>query len=349
MTSAPVIPIENIYYLFCYAWGRFEEAKSIPLGGTASPDLPNLLARVLLHGTRSLLRRGLDRNYQPFVEEIATVRGRIDLSQTVRLHARSVRRLVCEFDELSHDLLHNQVLKASLKRLARAPMIDVELARDLQLTAQRMADVSDIWLERSAFARVQLHRNNAYYDLVLKVAELAFDCLLPDPVSGALAFHDVLRDEGKMARVFEEFVRNFYRVEQSEFSVEPLRIAWDAVPIATTGAGRLPAMIVDVYLKSPRRRLIIDTKYYAKALQKSLHGSESFHSGNLYQMFSYLRNAAGSDPAFVACEGMLLYPQVQRSLHEVYEIQGHPFAVATVDLMKPWPEIKRRLLELVSS
>jgi 5-methylcytosine-specific restriction enzyme subunit McrC len=172
MSTALAIPIENIYYLFCYAWNRFEEAKSVPLSGTTSPDLPNLLGRVLLQGSRSLLRRGLDRNYQPFVDDIATVRGHIDLSQTLRLQARSIRRLTCEFDELSHDLLHNQILKASLKRLARAPMIERGLAHDLQLTAQRMADVSDIWLERTAFARVQLHRNNAYYDLVLKVAAI---------------------------------------------------------------------------------------------------------------------------------------------------------------------------------
>ena len=348
MSAAPAIPIQNIYFLFCYAWGRFEEAKSIPLSGMESPDLPNLLARVLLHGTRSLLRRGLDRNYQPVVDDIATVRGRIDLSQTARLHARSVRRLVCEFDELSHDLLHNQILKASLKRLAKAPTINSTLARELQLTAQRMGGVSDIWLARSAFARVQLYRTNAYYDLVLKAAELAFDCLLPDPATGALAFHDVMRDEGKMAKVFEEFVRNFYRIEQKDFSVEPLQIAWDAVPIATSGAGRLPAMIVDVYLKSPMRKLIIDTKYYAKALQKSMHGSESFHSGNFYQVFSYLKNAAGRDPDFVGCEGMLLYPQVHQSMHELYQIQGHQFTVATVDLAVPWPEIHRRLLEIIA-
>mgnify|MGYP003576594064 CR=1 FL=1 len=79
LSSAHAIPIENIYFLFLYAWNRFEEAKSIPLAGTASPDLPSLLARVLLFGTRSLLRRGLDRNYRDVTEEIATVRGRIDL------------------------------------------------------------------------------------------------------------------------------------------------------------------------------------------------------------------------------------------------------------------------------
>src|SRR5262245_51822692 len=104
MSVAPAIPIENIYYLFCYAWNRFEEAQSIPLGAVPSPDLPNLLARVLVNGMSRLFRRGLDRGYQYHEEEISTVRGRIDLGSTLRLQARNVRRLHCEFDELSYDV-----------------------------------------------------------------------------------------------------------------------------------------------------------------------------------------------------------------------------------------------------
>ena len=347
MTTTPPIPIENIYYLFCYAWNRFEEAQSIPLGGTPSPDLPNLLGRVLLHGTRSLMRRGLDRGYQDWSEEIATVRGHIDIGASLRLKARNVRRISCEFDELSHELLHNQIIKASLKRLARAQTIDPKLAHELIVTAQRMPGVSDIWLERSAFARVQLHRNNSYYNLILKVAKLAYDCLLPDPNGAGYAFHDILRDEAKMAKVFEEFVRNFYRAEQTEFAVIPLTIRWDAVELSTTGVARLPAMIADVYLKGPQRRLIIDTKYYAKCLQQSLYGSESFQSGNLYQLFAYLKNAA-ADAAFAGCEGMLLYPEVSKSMRERYDVQGHCMTVATINLAQPWQQISDDLLSLLT-
>lgn len=342
-----MIPIENIYYLYCYAWDRFEEAQAIPLGAEKSPDLPNLLGRVLLHGARMLLRRGLDRNYQDCTDEIATVRGRIELGASLRLQARSIRRLVCEFDELSHDLLHNQIIKASLRRLARARTIEPALALDLIRTAQRMPDVSDIWLERSAFARVQLHRNNAYYDLILKVAELAFDCLLPNDQGSGFAFHDVLRDERKMALVFQHFVRNFYSAEQSDLAVLPLAINWDAEAVATTGAGRLPNMVTDIYLKGTGRRLIIDTKYYADALQRR-YESDSFRSGNLYQLFAYLKNAA-ADPLFVGCEGMLLYPMNGTALHETYRIQGHPITVATINLAQPWPAIANDLLSLIKS
>ena len=344
--TAPAIPIENIYYLFCYAWNRFEQAQAVDVGGSASPDLPNLLARVLLTGANSILRRGLDRGYQLHEEAIATIKGRIDLGSTMQLYSRSVRRVHCEFDELSHDLLHNQIIKASLKRLARADRIAPDVAHDLQLAAARMADVSDIWLDAQAFARVQLHRNNAHYAFLLNVARLAFDCLLPTQKGQGFRFDNVLRDERKMAAVFEEFVRNFYRTEQPELRVEPLTIAWDAYPISVTGAGRLPSMRVDVFLRSATRRIIIDTKYYANALQ-AYHGSESFHSGNLYQLFSYLKNAAGADPSLEGAEGMLLYPAAGVELREKFRIQGHDVTVATLDLAKPWQEVSRQLLELL--
>src|SRR5262245_56634559 len=347
MSKTPPIPVENIYYLYCYAWNRFEEARSIPLGATPSPDLPNLLARVLLWGTRAVLRRGLDRGYQLYEEEIATVRGRIDFGNTLRIRARRARRLHCEFDELSHDVAHNRILKASLKRLACAPTLDSDLAHELRVLARRFSNITDIRLKRSAFSRIQLHRNNGYYDLLLRVAELAFDCLLPDPSGEGFLFQDVLRDEKKMARVFEEFVRNFYRVEQQAFSVEPLIIQWDVVPMFHE-VRRLPIMRADVFLRSPVRKIIVDTKYYASALQ-TYYGSDSFHSGNLYQIFSYLKNAAGRDPTFKTVEGILLYPQVQHEIDASYSIQGHHVKVATLDLSRPWPAIADRLLGLVDN
>ena len=344
--NAPTIPIENIYYLFCYAWNRFEQAQSIPLGGTPSPDLPNLLGRVLLHGVRSLLRRGLDRGYQVQSEALATVRGHINLSSSIQLQARNVRRLQCEFDDLSRDLLHNQILKASMRRLARGASMDPEISHQLSALSRQMSDVSDIWLERSAFARVQLNRNSASYDLLLKIAELAYDCLLPDPNGRGFRFIDVLRDERKMAGVFEAFVRNFYRLEQDEFAVEPLSIAWDAEPIELTGAGQLPNMRVDVFLRGQTRRVIIDTKYYTNALQ-SFFDTESFHSGNLYQLFSYLKNAAGSKPTFENAEGILLYPRVGVTLNERLHVQGHNVTIATLDLSRPWEQIGEQLKLLV--
>lgn len=344
--TEPSIPIRNLYYLFCYAWNRFEEANAISTGAEDSPDLPNLLARVLANGTRSLLKRGLDRNYLPHQEDLSTIRGHIELGSTLKLRARNKRRVTCTFDELSHDQLHNQLLKASLKRLANASTIDPGLARELHRLWTRMADVSDIKLSAAAFSRVHLNRNNARYDLLLKICELALTCMIPNQGGLGYSFQNVLRDECKMARVFEDFVRNFYRIRKREFRVKPYQLEWQAIPLVTNGVGRLPTMRTDVYLENADRRIIIDTKYYADALQQH-HGSPSFRSNNLYQLFSYLRNDAVAEPGRPLAEGMLLYPQVQHTLNASYNVHGHQVRLATVNLAAPWPEIESRLAELL--
>ena len=57
------IPIQNLYYLLLYAWNRVPEGQTLDVTGIPSPELPNLLAKVLADGVRNLLRRGLDRSY----------------------------------------------------------------------------------------------------------------------------------------------------------------------------------------------------------------------------------------------------------------------------------------------
>lgn len=348
MTDTPSqIPIENIYYLFCYAWDRFEEAQTIEVGGGASPDLPTLLAKVLLSGTRTLLRRGIDRDYRPHDEDLATVRGQIDLGETIRLRSRQTRRLHCHFDELSPDVLHNQILKASLLRLAAAPALESAISHELRQVARQFADISDIRLDAGIFSRVHLHRNISGYGLLMRVAELAFHSLLPARGGTGFRFYDVLRDERKMASVFEAFVRNFYRREQRTFVVEPLLLSWDAEQLSHSGTGKLPTMRVDVFLRSHERRIIIDTKYYADALQ-TYRGARTFHSSHLYQLFAYLRNAQGID-GNERYDGMLLYPESRGLLDTSYRIHGHLVRVATVNLAQPWPIIESRLLELIQT
>ncbi len=345
--SASRIPVANIYYLFCYAWDRFEQAKAIDVGAESSPDLPSLLARVLVTGVHHVVRRGLDRGYRPKVEELATVRGRIVLNDSIALQAQRVRRLACDFDELSHDVMHNRIIKATMLRLAKVSGLDPDLAHRLRVTSRNLSEVGDIRLTQADFTRVQLHRNNAYYDFLLRVCRLAFDLMLPRPDGTGYQFDDVLRDERKMALVFEAFVRNFYRTEQRRFRVEPLQIAWDAIALSRDHTAGLPIMRTDIFLRAPQRQIIIDTKYYMEALQERF-GVKTIRSENLYQLYSYLKNAEARGPEFAMTEGMLLYPAVDYQIDARYRVQGHDVRIATIDLDRDWPAIDARLRSLVS-
>ena len=106
------IPIRNLYYLFCYAWERYPEGGSTEVGIDDCPDLPNLFARVLINGVNRLLRRGLDRGYLSFEEELRSPRGRILIDRTIKEQTLQRGGVYCQIDELRHDVLHNQIIKA---------------------------------------------------------------------------------------------------------------------------------------------------------------------------------------------------------------------------------------------
>ena len=109
------IPIQNIYYMLLYAWNCLPEGSNIDVSGTLSPELPNLLAKVLLEGTRHVLRRGLDRGYIEKDEDLNRPRGRIQLSDTMKRGLLSRAMVACSTDDLSHNVLQNRILKSTLE------------------------------------------------------------------------------------------------------------------------------------------------------------------------------------------------------------------------------------------
>jgi 5-methylcytosine-specific restriction enzyme subunit McrC len=163
--------------------------------------------------------------------------------------------------------------------------------------------------------------------------------------SGARRFRDFRRDEAQMWRLFENFVYGFYKREQSTYRVSSPQIQWDR-PAGTKPSEHLPTMNTDIVLRSGERTLIIDTKFYKDTLQ-SHHQRQSYHSGNLYQLFSYLKNAAASEPHYESVEGLLLYPTVSVKLNDSLSLGGHRVRVATLDLDQDWQGIRNALFRFV--
>ena len=204
------IPIENLYYLLCYAWNRFPEGRVVDVSGVKGPDLPNLLAKVLIGGTQHLLRRGLDRGYKVFEEDSGRLRGRIMMGETIGRALLLQARARCQYEELSYDILHNQILRSTITLLADADAIDGELRHELRNVDRALDGITTVRLSNEAFRRVQLYSNNAFYAFLMRVCALVRDALIPEERSGRFRFREVVRDETRMAAIFQNFVLNFF-------------------------------------------------------------------------------------------------------------------------------------------
>jgi 5-methylcytosine-specific restriction enzyme subunit McrC len=338
------IPIANLYYLLVYAWDVLDEADAAEVGA-ADIDVPvDLFGRLLRNGIDHVLKRGLDRGYASFTESIPGVRGRLDIGQTVKTASHRSGRLVCAYDELTYDVLHNQILKSTLLRMIAIPDLDRDLRIELRDLVRRFDEVSVIMLTLDAFKKVQLHANNRFYRLLMAVCRLLYRHVLPDPAGEGYRFMG-FSDE-QMQTVFEAFVRNFLAREQTAYQVKRERFRWQRVETSPEGLALLPTMETDVSLLNKQARVIVECKYYGKTLTKHPHSEGgSLYSSHLYQVFAYLTNLAASDGRKGGA--VLLYPQTDGEIAIDYRVLGSIIRVATIDLAASPAAIGKRLLSCI--
>jgi 5-methylcytosine-specific restriction enzyme subunit McrC len=339
------IPIKNLYYLFCYAWARFPEGGAVEVGVEDSPDLPNLFGRLLVRGVNQLLRRGMDRGYIGFVEESKSPRGRLVVGESIKRQTRTRTSVICDFDQLTVDVLHNQVIKATARMLSECQDLNENLAHELHIISKRMDQVGDIRLTSHHFRRIQISRNTGTYLPLIRLCELAFRALLPVERGAGFRFTDIMQDEITMSKVFEEFLRNFYAFEQDTFRVGSEVMQWRVQDAPQDALTKLPSMRTDITMRSTDRTIVMDAKYYKDALVVRF-GTEKVRSEHLYQMLAYLQHASGG-PDNRPVEGILIYPSVQKGIDLKYKLLGYDVRITSVDLMMDWQEIHRSLLELV--
>jgi 5-methylcytosine-specific restriction enzyme subunit McrC len=340
-----MIPIRNLYYLFLYAWDQFTEGNTADVGTESSPDLPNLLAKILITGVQRQFRRGLDRRYVEQVDELAAPRGQFLFPETLKRNSLLAGRLVCRFDELEVDTLPNRILKAAIRHLHRSPAIDPGLGEELRRLDLRLGGVTQLSLKPSLFRPLQVTRHQSQYGLLMHVCRLVMELSLPDRQGSGHQFRDICDDETRMSAVFEAFLRNFYRAEQSTFKVAGERISWPASAFASEELKYLPDMITDMTLRSPTRSIIIDAKYYRSTFSAGRFGGHpKIHAGPLYQIQAYLEHSQSATPM----EGLLLFPQVSgASVRLDYRLPRHRIRVCTVNLDQPWAALHVELLDLL--
>ena len=336
------IPIQNIYFLLCYAWDKLEEKDLVDVDPVGITELVDLFSRVLITGTNHLLKRGFDRSYVPHEEQIGRLKGKIRFDAVVKAGVPTVT-LPCEFDELSYDVVHNRILNATARRLMRTETISKENAQGLAALCRQLPAVRQVELTSQIFGQVELYRNNQFYDFLMKLCALIHHNLLVSETSGHSRFRDFTRDTHQMAVLFENFVRNFYR-RHTQYRVKREDIRWKLIARDSSDAKLLPKMQTDISLETEDRKIIVDCKYTPEAT-KMRYESEKLRSEHLFQLHAYLSNLPDQRSS---CEGMLLYPEVDKPLAAVFTGRGRTISIRTINLHQPWTAIHQDLLRLVA-
>lgn len=349
MNGSPKIPIKNIYYMLCYAWNALEQSDSILLGSEKFDNVYNLFARIYINGTSSLIKRGFNRYYIQENEAISTLKGKINISDSIKAQTFRNGSMICQFDEFSKDINLNQIIKTTINILIKSPQLDVDLRNKLLKIRLHFSDIEDIRLSKVLFSSLRYNRNNYHYRMLINISELIYQGLITNEDNNEFSFSDFVRDN-QMAKLYEKFVLNFYKTNLDEaiYNVHAPKLKWNLDEgINDEDLSLLPEMRTDIVVENKviNTQLIIDTKYYAQTLVSSNWTDiERVRTGHLYQIFAYVCNS----PFLGSVKGMLLYPTIEKEINVKFPIGGKEIEVRTLNLNAEWEDISDKLISLVS-
>lgn len=343
MTSDKGILIKNIYYMLSYAFQALRQSQYEELVSEDFQNIHDLFAAILGKGVARQLKQGLYREYVTKEEVLNVKRGRLNMNGTIRNKMHRKQLLDCIYDELSENNLHNRILKTTMMFLLRQPNVKPKHKSLLKKSLLFFADIDYIEPYLIRWDQVRFHRNNSEYRMLVNVCNLVLEGLLLSTKKGYFKMASFL-DEQKMHRLYERFILEYYRYHHPELKANPDQIAWN---LDDEESDLLPTMQTDITLHSGDRTLIIDAKYYGRVLQAQFD-KYSIHSGNLYQIYTYVKNLDKDDTGNVS--GMLLYAKTEEQMHpnNQYSIGGNRIKVQTLDLNLPFSLIAKQLEDIVS-
>lgn len=178
--------------------------------------------------------------------------------------------------------------------------------------------------------------------MLVSICYLVLKGLLQTKSDGSTKLMDFLDDQ-HMHRLYEKFILEYYRKEFPNINASAAQIPWQ---LDNEFNDMLPVMQSDITLRYGMRTLIIDAKYYGQSLQQQ-YDRTSVNSGNLYQIFTYVKNYEGSlsDKPHEKVSGMLLYAQTDTdgAFDKEYLMSGNIICVRTLDLSGDFSSIRMQL------
>lgn len=339
-----MIRIQNIYYMLSYAFSILHEEGYKKIASEDFDHISDLLAAILAKGISNQIRRGLGRVYINKIDAIRTLAGKIDLSQTIKQQSLYRNQLVCEFDEFSENSLLNQILKTTMQLLLKTSDVSKEQKKALRNNLVFFSEVDEIRPKEIKWSSLKYNHNNATYQMLVTICYLVIRGLLLTNQDGGNKLSEFLDDQ-QMHSLYEHFVLRYYQRHYPEFSVSASHIDWD---VDNDIVAYLPLMKSDICIEHAGKTLIIDTKYYTKTMQRNAFtDSRTIHSGNLYQIFTYVKNKDIRNTGNVS--GVLLYAKTEEEITPDmdYSISGNRILVKTLDLNTDFNAIKNQLDNLL--
>ena len=334
-----MIPVQNVYYMLAYAFQVLNEDGYRNVATEQFNNVAELCAAILTKGVSLQLKRGLGRDYISETETLSGLRGKIDITESIKTQTMLRRQMVCTYDEFSVNTYMNRIIKTTMLKLLHAD-IDKARKKEIRKLLVFFDEVQELDVHTINWSQ-QYSRNNQTYRMLVSICYLVLKGLLQTTTDGSTKLMQFV-DEQRMCRLYEKFILEYYRKEHPEITANASQIPWQ---LDDDFSDMLPVMQTDIMLSQGAKVLIIDAKYYEHTTQTQ-YDKHTLHSNNLYQIFTYVKNKEyelREEQHEVA--GMLLYAKTEEEIQpdQKYKMSANRISVRTLDLNLDFSEIRKQL------
>ena len=216
-----MIRIQNIYYMLAYAFQVLNEQGYRSIATEDFDNTAELCSAILVRGISTQIKRGLGKEYIPRTEALSSLRGKIDISETIKTQALQRKQMVCSYDEFSVNSYMNRIIKSTMLLLLRT---DITKARKKEMRKLLVFfdEVETIDLFTVNWS-MQYNRNNQAYRMLISICYLVVKGLLQTQSDGTKKLMDFL-DEQRMHRLYEKFILQYYRKECPQITANASQI-----------------------------------------------------------------------------------------------------------------------------
>lgn len=306
-------------------------------------NVAELCSAILAKGISLQLKRGLNKDYIETKESLSAIKGKIDISDSIKTLSIMKSQLVCSYDDFSENSYFNKILKTTVMLLLKTD-ISKSRKKDLKNLMMFFTNVDTLDVHNIDW-HIRYNKNNQSYHLLLSICNLVIKGLLQTEQDGTTRLMSFV-DEQRMCRLYEKFILEYYRKHYPSISANAEQIPWQ---LDDNMNDMLPVMQSDITLKKENQVLIIDAKYYTHTTQ-SKYDRHKIHSANLYQVFTYVKNKEYElKDKEHKVSGMLLYARTDEEIqpNNTYYMSGNRIDVRSLDLNCDFSVIKEQLNSIV--
>ena len=306
-------------------------------------NIQELLTEILIIGVSGQIKQGLVKDYIDITEITSSIRGTININESINSQTFIKKQLNCTYDEFSSNCYLNQILKSTMNLLVKQ-----EISRERKKKLKRLliyfSNVDSIAMN-SINWKIRFDRNNQTYKMLINICYLIIHGQLQSENKGNVKLME-FEDNQLMSTLYENFLLNYFKKEHPYVKNHAPQIYWK---IDEGADFLLPKMKTDVALEYENKILIIDAKFYTSNTSQNF-GKDMHITHNLYQIFTYVKNKdLELQGKGVEVSGMLLYARTNESIQpdSDYIMSGNKISVKTLDLNQEFDLIKEQLDDIV--